>query len=107
MCIISLAVTCTDMTKTLKENEHLNRANYLSDSGVKNIYYNNEKNYILVVYQNSNIDVIDVRSGDVSNISDIKNADLTSKGINDITFAGSNRVVVATDFGFVILHDRD
>lgn len=92
--------------KDTKENEHLNRANYLNDSGVKSIYYNNEKDYIMVAYQNSNIDVIDVSSGDVSNISDIKNADLTSKGINDITFAGSNRVVVATDFGFVILNDR-
>ncbi len=93
--------------KDTQENEHLNRANYLSDSGVKNIYYNRDKNYIMVTYENSNIDVIDVRSGDVSNMSDIKNADIaTSKTINDITFASGNKAVVATDFGFVIYNDR-
>ena len=93
--------------KDTQENEHLNRANYLSDSGVKNIYYNHDKQYIMVVYQNSNIDVIDTSDGSVSNISDIKNADImTSKAINDITFASGSRAVVATDFGFVILNDE-
>ena len=93
--------------KDTQENEHLTRANYLNDSGVDNIYYNSDKNYIMVAYQNSNIDVIDVQSGDVSNISDIKNADITtSKSINDITFASGNHAVVATDFGFVILNDK-
>lgn len=92
--------------KESQENEHLNRANDLSDSGVKNIYYNPDKNYIMVAYQNSNIDVIDVSSGNVSNMSDIKNADIAaSKTINDITFASGNRAVVATDFGFVIYND--
>ena len=92
--------------KDTQENEHLNRANYLSDSGIKNIYYNQEKNYIMVAYLNSNIDVIDLDDGDVTNISDIKNADLSvSKTINDISFARGNDVVVATDFGFVILND--
>ena len=33
--------------KSTRENEHLNRANYLSDSGVKNIYFNTEKDYIV------------------------------------------------------------
>ena len=91
--------------KNTKENEHLNRANYLSDSGVKNIYFNQEKNYIMVVYQNSNIDVIDVKSGDVNNLSDIKYADINvSRTINDITFASGNKAVAATDFGFVIIN---
>lgn len=92
--------------KDTQENEHLNRANYLSDSGVDNIYYNPDKNYIMITYLNSNIDVLDVRNGDLSNMSDIKNADvMTSKSINDITFASNNRAVVATDFGFVIYND--
>lgn len=93
--------------KTTSENEHLNRANYLNDSGIDNIYYNASSNYLMVAYINSNIDVIDVASGNVSNISDIKNADISpSKAINDITFASGNRAVVATDFGFVILNDQ-
>lgn len=92
--------------KDTQENEHLNRANYLNDSGVENIYFNADKNYIMVAYQNSNIDVIDLRNGDVSNISDIKNADIsTSKAINSITFAAPNMAIVATDFGFVIIND--
>lgn len=92
--------------KDTQENEHLNRANYLSDLGVKNIYYNQEKNYIMVVYQNSNIDVINMKDDNISNMSDIKNADIAaSKTINDITFASGNRAVVATDFGFVIYND--
>ena len=92
--------------KETQENEHLNRANYLNDSGVENIYFNADKNYIMVAYQNSNIDVINLRNGDVSNISDIKNADIsTSKTINSITFAAPNMAIVATDFGFVIIND--
>lgn len=92
--------------KDTQENEHLNRANYLNDSGVENIYFNADKNYIMVAYQNSNIDVIDLRNGDVSNISDIKNAEIsTSKAINSITFAAPNMAIVATDFGFVIIND--
>ena len=92
--------------KDSQENEHLNRANYLNDSGVKNIYFNQDKGYVMVAYLNSNIDIIDVKNGNVSCISDIKNADITaSKEINDITFASDNRAVVATQFGFVILND--
>lgn len=92
--------------KSTSENEHMSRANYLNDAGVDNIYFNQDKGYIMVAYQNSNIDVIDVRTGDVNNVSDIKNADITSsKYINDITFADNNRAVVATDFGFVIIND--
>ncbi len=92
--------------KDTQENEHLNRANYLNDSGVENIYFNADKNYIMVAYLNSNIDVINLRNDDVSNISDIKNADIsTSKTINSITFAAPNMAIVATDFGFVIIND--
>ena len=92
--------------KATQENEHLNRANYLNDSGVENIYFNADKNYIMVAYLNSNIDVINLRNDDVSNISDIKNADIsTSKAINSITFAAPNMAIVATDFGFVIIND--
>ena len=93
--------------KETQENEHLSRTNYLNDTGVSSIYYNPTKKYIIVAYVNSNIDVIDVGSGKVYNISDIKESDITtSKAINDITFANGNRAVVATDFGFLILDDN-
>lgn len=93
--------------KETQENEHWSRTNYLNDTGVSNIYYNATKRYIMVAYANSNIDVINVNSGQVFNISDIKNANIaTSKAINNITFASDNRAVVATDFGFVIINDN-
>lgn len=103
--LVSNNLFCYD--KQTQENEHLSRTNYLNDSGVSNIYYNPTKQYIMVAYVNSNIDVIEVGSGQVVNISDIKNASLaSSKAINDITFASGNRAVVATDFGYVILNDK-
>ena len=92
--------------KSSQENEHLSRSNYLSDSGVKNIYYNFEKKYLMVAYVNANIDIID-NDGSVTNMSDIKDASIaTSKGINDVTFASDNRMVVATNFGYVIYNDE-
>lgn len=102
--LVSNNLFCYD--KKTQENEHLSRTNYLNDTGVSNIYYNPSKKYIMVAYVNSNIDVIDVGSGNVYNISDIKESDITtSKVINDITFADGNKAVAATDFGYLILDD--
>lgn len=92
--------------KTTEENEHLSRTNYLNDAGVSNIYYNAAGKYIMVAYTNSNIDLIYVDSGDVVNISDIKNANIIAgKTINDVTFATGNKAVLATGFGFVVIND--
>ena len=44
--------------KETNEIGTLNSGNYLSDSGIKNIYYNYEKGYLMIVYQNSNIDLV-------------------------------------------------
>lgn len=93
--------------KDTQENEHMNRSNYLNDNGVRNIYYNYNKKYLMIAYENANIDIIDEKNGDIYNMSDIRDANISySKGINDITFATGNRAVVATDFGFVILNDN-
>lgn len=82
----------------------LNSGNYLSDTGIKNIYYNYEKGYLLIVYNNSNIDLI-YDDFTVVNIPDIKNTIMIeSKIINDVTF-GQDKIYMATDFGVVILND--
>ena len=92
--------------KSTKENESLNRANYLNDVTITDIYYNDYRGYLMVVYDNSNIDII-TADGEVLNMPDIKAASLTqSKTINDVTFTTKGRVYLATDFGYVVLNDQ-
>ena len=53
--------------KATQENEALNSLNRLNDSGVQGVYYNAEEQYIVVTYQNANMDVL-LRNDDVINI---------------------------------------
>lgn len=90
--------------KSTSEIETYNTGNYLSDSGIKNIYYNYDNDYLLIVYNNSNIDLI-FNDRSVINIPDINNTIMmSSKAINDVVF-GDNKIYLATDFGLVILND--
>ncbi len=91
--------------KETDEVEVYSKDNVLNDIEVRNIYYNYDKEYVVVVYENSNIDIL-YEDGKVFNIPDIKNVILTmSKGINDVKFYG-DRIYLATDFGIVILNDE-
>ena len=75
------------LDKETSENESLNIVNDLSDSGIKQIYYNSDRDYLVVIYDNANIDIIQ-SDGSVVNMPEIKDAVMTSsKGINDVTFA--------------------
>ena len=75
------------LDKSTEENEALSKVNQLSDMGIANIYYNSDKDYLVVVYKNSNIDVI-LSNGAVVNMPEIKDAVLSSsRTINDVTFA--------------------
>jgi hypothetical protein len=100
--LVSSNLYCFD--KTTQENEALNKRNYLSDVNIRQIYYNNSKKYLLIVYDDSNIDLI-LSSGKVINMPDIKDAEMTgSKTINDVSFA-TDVAYVATDFGYVVIND--
>ena len=92
------------LDKQTQENEALNKLNLLSDMMISNIYYNDKKDYLVVVYSNANIDII--RSdGSVVNMPEIKNAVMTSsKTINDVTFAPGT-IYLATAFGYVVIND--
>ena len=91
--------------KVTEELEGYNKNNKLSDTGVSNIYYNYDKNYLVVIYSNANIDILH-DDGKVYNIPDIKNAIMTaSKTINDVNFY-DNHIYLATDFGIVVLNDE-
>ena len=100
--LISHNLFCYD--KTTQENASLNKVTALSDVTITDIYYNADKRYLVVAYDNGNIDVIDA-DGRVINLPDIANAQITqSKGINDVTF-GTGVMYVATQFGYVVYND--
>lgn len=91
--------------KESSENESFTKRNKLSDIEIKDIYYNYDKKYLLIVYSNSNIDFL-YDDGKIINLPDIKDVILTmSKNINDVTFS-NNKVYMAADFGYVILNDE-
>ena len=101
-------LTCDNIfsfDKDTQENEPIDKSNYLNDVQVDNIYFNAEKEYLVVAYRNSALDII-LKDGKVVNMTEIKDAILTSeKGINDITFTRDGSMLVATQFGYVIIDD--
>ncbi len=78
--------------------------NSLSDESIRDIYYNPAKDYLLVVYDNSNLDLL-FQDGTVINMPEIKDSSVSDmKTVNDVAFGG-DRIVIATDFGLVIYSD--
>ncbi|MCF0205387.1 MAG: hypothetical protein HUK12_08920, partial [Muribaculaceae bacterium] len=89
---------------------HYNMQNYLSDSGVKNVYYNYDKKYLVVVYNNCNLDFI-TDEGKTYNFPDIRDVvitgETTAKSVNDVTFCpAANKAYIATSFGIVEIDDK-
>ena len=92
------------LDKVTDENEALSLVNSLSDMIIKQIYYNDKKDYLVVVYSNSNLDIIK-SDGSVVNMPEIKDVVMTmSKNINDVTFA-DGLIYLATDFGYAVIDD--
>lgn len=88
------------------ENISYTELNDLSDTDISNIYYNYDNKYLLVVYANSNMDVIH-EDGNVYNIPDLKNIVMSgSKKINSVDFRG-DEAYVATDFGYVVVNMKN
>lgn len=93
------------LDKETSENESLSKVNYMSDMVIKQVYYNSDKDYLVVIYDNSNIDVI-LTDGSVVNMPEIKDVAMTSgKAINDVTFA-DGLMYLATEFGYVVIDDN-
>lgn len=91
--------------KETQENEAIDKSNYLNDVLISNIYYNTQKDYLVIAYRNSGLDII-LSDGKIVNMSEIKDAIVTSgKGINDITFTDNGTMLVATQFGYVVIDD--
>lgn len=101
--LVSNCLYCYD--KATQTNEAFNNGNKLSDVTITNIYYNHYKNYVVLTYDNSNIDFI-LDDGRVINMPEIKDAVVQqSKVINDINFM-PGKAFVATDFGYLIIDDN-
>lgn len=83
----------------------VNKTNKLSDVLTTGIYYNYEKDYLVITYDDSNIDVL-TASGDQYNIPNIKEGLIEyEKEINHVTFA-DGKFYVATKFGYVVVNDN-
>ncbi|MBQ7941269.1 MAG: hypothetical protein IJ328_02535 [Muribaculaceae bacterium] len=86
--------------------EPLTRLDRLSDYYVSNIYYNKSKDYLVVVYINSNIDIL-LADGITVNIPNLKNlTTVADKTINDVTF-GEDGIYVASEIGYMVIDDSD
>lgn len=78
------------------------KINELSDYNISKITYCKDIDALLIVYKNSNIDIL-YSNGYVYNIIDFKNKIMSSKTINDIYLNGST-AYLSTSFGIVILN---
>ncbi|MDE6360600.1 MAG: hypothetical protein K2L39_05180 [Muribaculaceae bacterium] len=91
--------------KRTNEVRSLNISNDLNGGAIKGIYPHPEGKYLIVAYQDCNIDRIN-NDGSVINISDISDALITGKpAINHVGF-GNGRFYVATTFGLVTIDDN-
>lgn len=100
--LVNNSLYCFD--KSTKAQTVLSNQNQLSGTLISGIYYNYDKQYLVVTYDDSNIDIV-ANDGKVTNIPNIKDAVMTqSRVINDVTFSG-DKIFVATGFGFVVIDD--
>jgi len=87
---------------TEKDYSIYSKLNGLSDVGIKLLRWNVAEDYLMIIYENSNIDIL--RDGVFSNIPDIKNVTVNgSKRINDVHFY-NGLAYLASDFGIVVLN---
>lgn len=72
----------------------------LSDTGIDLVRYDHFNDQLVVIYSNSNIDLVDEN---VLNVPDIKNNNniIGSKQINNVHIADSERIFFSTAFGIV------
>lgn len=82
------------------ENYSYTIDNKLNDVDIIDIYYNFEKNYLVVCYESGNIDIL-YDDGRVKNLSDIKDSKLSPPlTITNVCFDG-DLMYAATSFGIV------
>lgn len=91
--------------KEYEETYSYTTSRKLNDSGISDIYYDYDNDYLVVVYGNANIDIID-SEGVVYNMPDIKDATLNVvPAINKVKF-DDGKIYIATNFG-IVLYSED
>lgn len=81
--------------------QYYSKTNGLSDINVRKLKYDPETGWLLIIYENLNIDLI--REGTFKNVPAIKNSQiLGSKKANNISFHNS-KAYISTDFGLLEL----
>lgn len=88
---------------SLSENnfETYSKVNGLSDINIQHLRYDPSTKFLVIVYENSNIDLM--QDNNFYNIPDIKNLKITgSKIINHIYFK-NQKIYLSTDFGILVL----
>ncbi len=91
--------------KANDETISLSESGDLNDVTISDIFYHYDAKKLYIVYANSNIDILS-DNGEVVNLPDIFNANISSsKKINDVAFSQYG-TFVATDFGYVRLNDK-
>ena len=83
--------------------ERLSKVSGLSDVEVKIVKHNVAKNISVVIYQNTNIDLIDHATNRIFNVPDVfMRSIIGAKSINHVFFY-QNRAYLACSFGIVVL----
>lgn len=91
--------------KKTQEVRALNNGNILNGAPITGIYPHPEGKYMIVTYENCNMDKL-LDDGSVVNIPDISNALLTGRpSINHIGF-GKDKFYVSASFGLVTFNDK-
>ncbi|MDE7443283.1 MAG: hypothetical protein K2M65_03895 [Muribaculaceae bacterium] len=102
------AVSQSRLTVYDKDYDELSvysKENMLTDSKIRDIYYNFDKNYVLAVYENGNIDMV-YDDGRVVNMPEIRNMELNAdKSIRNVWFK-DNRIYLSCNFGLVVMDDE-
>lgn len=76
---------------------------YLNDCEIEHIAYNKSTKRLVVLYSNSNIDLMNINNYEVTNLPDYYNASITKdKTVNDI-YTNGNFAYLSTGFGIVKL----
>jgi hypothetical protein len=83
------------------ETERINKITGLSDVGIRLVRANDYNNKVMVVYDNSNIDILD-ESDHVKNYPDLKLKTLSGKKIVNEVFFNGNYAYLACGFGIVL-----
>ena len=91
--------------KVTQETYNYTSCNKLHDNNVIEIYYNKEKDYLVITYDTGNIDLL-YNNGDIKNLPIIKDAVLTYEpDINDVAFDG-DYIYFATKFGLIVFDEK-